>query len=139
MSSKGLGLEALRKFRGEVFAPLVQQLEIDPVEITSAGACFEIPATDFVLRTGGIVCGQAVAAIADTIGVMTLFAHNEEPRIMTTVDMTTHFMRPLNEGLLEAEAFILANGRRMANVRIDIRQAGAAKSAGTSTCAYVYV
>jgi len=139
MTNKGLDLEGLRNLRAQAFAPMVQQLEIEPVEITDKGARFDIPATDFIMRTGDIVCGQAVASIADTVGVMALFAHNEEQRIMTTVDMTTHFMRPLAKGMLEAEAVILSNGRRMANVRIEIRQKGSEKLAGTTTCAYVYV
>ncbi len=139
MSNKGLNLEQLRDMRAKVFAPMVQQLEIDPVEIIDNGARFTIPAGEFVMRTGDIVCGQAIAAIADTVGVMTLFAHNEEQRIMTTVDMTTHFMRPLAKGIMEAEAIILSNGRRMANVRIEIRQQGSEKLAGSTTCAYVYV
>jgi len=139
MSNKGLDIDGLKKLHGEAFAPMVQQMGIETVEITNTGARFHIPATEFIMRTGNIVCGQAIAAIADTVGVMTLFAHNEEERIMTTVDMTTHFMRPLVKGTLEAEAFILSNGRRMANVRIEIRQEGSEKLAGSTTCAYVYV
>ena len=118
---------------------MIQQLCIEPIEITERGARFEIPATELIMRTGEIVCGQAVASIADTVGVMALFAHNEDPRIMTTVDMTTHFMRPMGAGTLEADAIILSNGRRMANVRVDIKSGGSEKIAGTSTCAYVYV
>jgi len=139
LQPKGLDIEALRAMRTTVFAPMVQQLEINPIEITEKGARFEIPASDYVMRTGDIVCGQAVASIADTVGVMALFAHNEEQRIMTTVDMTTHFMRPLSKGMMEAEALILSNGRRMANVRIEIRQQGSEKLAGSTMCAYVYV
>ncbi len=139
MSNKGLDLEGLKKLCDDVFAPMVQQLGIEPEEITKTGARFSVPAGDFVMRVGGVVCGQAVASIADTVGVMTLFAHNEEQRIMTTVDMTTHFLRPLVKGSLEVEVFILSNGRRMANVRIEIRQHGSEKLAGTTTCAYVYV
>lgn len=134
-----MDIDALKQLRDKSFAPMVLQLGIEPVAVTPNGARFEIPASSFIIRTGGIVCGQAVAAIADTVGVMALFAHNEELRVMTTVDMTTHFMRPLSEGTLEAEAFILSNGRRMATVRIDIRQSGNEKTAGTTTCGYVYV
>ena len=139
MPNDGLDLEGLRTLRAEAFAPMVQQLEIDPITITEDGALFKVPATGHILRTGDIVCGQALAAVADTVGVMALFAHNKEARIMTTVDMTTHFMRPLTAGSLDAQAFILSNGRRMANVRIEIRQTGSEKIAATTTCAYVYV
>lgn len=139
MTQAGMDLDGLKSLYGEVFAPMIQQLEIEPVEITESGARFKVPAGDFVMRTGGIVCGQAIASIADTVGVMTLFAHNEEERIMTTVDMTTHFMRPLMAGEMMFEAFILSNGRRMATVRVESRQAESEKTAATTTCAYVYV
>lgn len=139
MSDAGLDLEGLKKLYGDVFAPMIQQMEIEAVEITEAGARFEVPAGDFVMRTGDIVCGQAIASIADTVGVMTLFAHNAEQRIMTTVDMTTHFMRPLAKGTMVFDATILSNGRRMATVRIEARQSDSEKTAATTTCAYVYV
>ena len=139
MSAKGLDIEGLKKLHDDVFAPMVRQLNITPVEITETGVRFEVPATDFVLRTGDIVCGQSLSAISDSVGVMALFAHNEEPRIMTTVDMTTHFLRPLAKGEMEVDAIIVSNGRRMANVRVEIRQKGSPKVAAATTCAYVYV
>ena len=139
MSAKGLGIEGLKKLHDEIFAPMVQQLQITPVEVTQTGARFEVPASAFVLRTGDIVCGQALSAISDSVGVLALFAHNEEERIMTTVDMTTHFLRPLVAGMMDVEATIVSNGRRMANVRVDIRQQGSPKVAAATTCAYVYV
>lgn len=137
--AKGLALDDLRKLRDQVFAPMVQQLEIEPIAITDIGAEFEIPASEFIIRTGGVVCGQALASIADTVGVLALFAHNEEQRIMTTADMNTHFIRPLYEGVLKAEAYILSNGRRMATVRIDITQNESPKIASSTTCGYVYI
>ncbi|MEM7289059.1 MAG: PaaI family thioesterase [Pseudomonadota bacterium] len=139
MGAKGLDIEGLKEFGPQVFAPMIQRLDIEPVLVTEKGASFEIPANEFIMRTGDIVCGQAISSIADTVGVMTLFAHNEESRIMTTIDMTTHFMRPMSKGEMTADAIILSNGRRLANVRIEIRQKGSDKLAASTTCAYVYI
>lgn len=135
----GMDVAGLKDFIPKAFAPMIQQLEIEPLAITPSGATFQVPASEFVMRTGDIVCGQAVASIADTVGVLALFAHNKEQRFMTTVDMTTHFMRPLSKGGLDVEAVILSNGRRMATVRVETRSAGQEKIAATTTCAYVYV
>ena len=129
----------MKGFLSEAFAPWVQQLKIEPTAITEAGAVFNVPASDTLARTGGIVCGQALSAIADTIGVLTLIGHNNDDRIMTTVDMTTHFMRPVMTGDVEATVTLLSNGRRMATARIDIRQAGNPKVCAGATCAYAYV
>ena len=129
----------MKDFLSEAFAPWVQQLNIEPAAITETGAVFNVPASGTLARTGGIVCGQALSAIADTIGVLTLIGHNNDDRIMTTVDMTTHFMRPVMTGDVEATVTLLSNGRRMATARIDIRQAGNPKVCAGATCAYAYV
>ena len=139
MSGEPLSVDEIKTFLEKAFAPWVQRLNIEPVELTTSGAVFNIPAGDELARIGGIVCGQAVSAIADTAGVLTLIGHNADARIMTTVDMTTHFMRPLKTGDIEATVTILSNGRRMATCRVDFRQAGGEKVCAGATCAYAYV
>lgn len=139
MPNEALDIDGLKALSKDVFAPMIQAMNIEPCEVTPTGAKFLVPENEFIMRVGDIVCGQALSSIADTVGVMALFAHNSPPRQMTTVDMTTHFMRPLFAGTLEVEAVIISNGRRMATVRIDIRQQGKDKVAAATTCAYVYV
>mgnify|MGYP001812162939 FL=1 len=139
MAGEPLSTGEVASFFDKAFAPWVKALNIEPVEITPDGARFNIPAGDDLARIGGMVCGQAVSAIADTAGVLTLIAHNADDRLMTTVDMTTHFMRPLKTGDIEATVSVLSNGRRMATCRIDFRQAGGDKVCACATCAYAYV
>ncbi|MGI9355712.1 MAG: PaaI family thioesterase [Rhizobiaceae bacterium] len=139
MTNKAFDIPQLKALLGDVFAPMIQNMAIEPVAVTSNGATFEIPENADIVRGGGIVCGQAVASIADTVGVLALYAHNAPPREMTTVDMTTHFMRPLMSGTLDVDAIIVSNGRRMATVRVEVRQRGKEKVAATTTCAYVYL
>ncbi len=139
MTDKPSNIPQLQQLLKDVFAPMIQDLAIEPVEITDNGAKFLIPATQHIARGGGIVCGQAMASIADTVGVLALFAHNAPSREMTTVDMTTHFLRPLQLGSIEADAIIISNGRRMATVRIELRQEGQPKIAAMTTCAYAYL
>ena len=132
-------LEEMRAFLLNEFAPMIQQLEIQPQSISDSGASFEVPDNGFIMRSGDIVCGQAVASIADTVGVLTLIGHNPELRLLTTIDMMTHFMRPLFKGGLQVDTRILSNGRRLASVFIELRQTGSQKLAATSTCAYAYL
>ena len=87
---------------------------------------------------GGVVCGQAIAAAADTGSVVTLGALNGAFRPCTTVDLTTHFMRPLPEGDVEIEITALSNGRRMATTRAEFRAPGG-KIAATTTCSFAYL
>ena len=139
MTNKGTGIDGLNQLLKDVFAPMIQSLDIQPKFIGDTGVQFIVPDNKFIMRSGDVVCGQALASIADTVGVLALFAHNSPQRFMTTVDMTTHFMRPLSNGGLLVDAEILSNGRRMATVRVDIRQRGSAKLASSSTCAYAYI
>ncbi len=139
MAGEPLSTDEVAAVFDKAFAPWVKALNIEPVEITLDGARFNIPAGEDLARIGGMVCGQAVSAIADTAGVLTLLAHNADDRLMTTVDMTTHFMRPLMTGDMEATVSVLSNGRRMATCRVDFRQAGGEKICAAATCAYAYV
>ncbi len=137
--TNGFGVPEMQALLAEMFAPWVQRLQIEPLEVTATGGRFALPENDELSREGGIVCGQAIAAVADTVGVLCLSAHNGRFRQMTTVDMTTHFLRPLMKGGVEAEVSILSNGRRMATLRVDFRQAGKDKVCAGATCAYAYL
>ena len=139
MSDENAALENLTSILNDNFAPWIKALQITPIEITDKGARFEMPENADLSRQGGIICGQALASLADTVGVLALFAHNDKFRPLTTVDMTTHFMRPTMKGTVEAEVTILSNGRRMATLRVDIRQKGSPKIAAGATCAYAYL
>ncbi|MEM8749895.1 MAG: PaaI family thioesterase [Pseudomonadota bacterium] len=139
MANKGVDIEGMNRLLDTVFAPMIQALNIEPRTISDQGVGFFVPDNAFMMRAGDIVCGQAIASIADTVGVLTLFAHNPTERFMSTVDMTTHFMRPLFNGGLQVDTTILSNGRRMATVSVDVRQHGSEKLAAKTTCAYAYV
>lgn len=137
--SETFGISEMQALLAEMFAPWIQLLNIEATEVTAQGGHFELPENADLSREGGIICGQAIAAVADTVGVLCLSAHNGRFRQVTTVDMTTHFMRPLMKGAVEAKVTILSNGRRMATLRVDFRQAGKNKVCAGATCAYAYL
>ena len=88
-----------------VFAPWVQDLGLQVIEINEDNILFYLPENDNLVRGGGdddvtVVCGQAIASAGDTCSVLALTAFNKKFRNCTTVDMTTHFLRPLmNKGI----------------------------------------
>lgn len=135
----GLDIAGLKELSSEIFAPMIQSLGIETQELVENGARFLVPDNPVMMRVGNMVCGQAISSVADSVGVLTLFAHNETRRVMTTVDMTTHFMRPLFKGGLQVDTKILSNGKRMAMVSVEIRQVGSEKLAAVATCGYAYV
>ncbi len=123
----------------EGFAPWVLDLGIEVAELTATGGVFRLPENPRLSRIGGIVCGQAIGAVADTASVLALTGLNGRFRNVTTVDMTTHFMRPLMAGGVEATVEAVSNGRRMAVTRVEFRQAGAEKIAAVATCSFAYL
>lgn len=139
MSEDDFTLGDMSELLRDGFAAWIQKLGIQPIAITEKGAIFNMPENGDLSREGGIVCGQAIASLADTVGVLSLCAHNKRYRPVTTVDMTNHFMRPLMKGDVEAEVTIMSNGRRMATLRVDVRQKGSPKMAAGATCAYAYL
>jgi acyl-coenzyme A thioesterase PaaI-like protein len=71
--------------------------------------------------------------------VVTLAAMNGRFRICTTVDLTTHFIRPLPPGDVEIRCEVLSNGKRMAFTRVEQRAKGDARVAVSATMAFAYM
>ncbi len=57
----------------------------------------------------------------------------------TTVDLTTHFIRPLKPGEIDIRVDVLSNGRRMAYARVEMRAKGESRIAVTATAAFAYL
>jgi acyl-coenzyme A thioesterase PaaI-like protein len=91
------------------------------------------------VHVGGVICGQATASAADTASVVTLSALNGRFRICTTVDLTTHFIRPLKRGDVEMRVEVLQNGKRMAYTRVEMRAKGDSRVAVSATSAFAYL
>ena len=127
------GIEDARRVLGEVFAPLVMDLNLsienfdfDPPQGASdwqPGAVLRMPFSERLCRVGGIVCGQALMAFADTAMVIATLADNRGQRLMTTVDQTTHFMRAASASDVLADARVVRLGRTMSFGRVTLSTA----------------
>lgn len=124
-------IEEARRVLREVFAPWVQDLNLSIVDIKSdpppnaaadwqPGAILRMAFSDRLCRHGGIICGQALMALADTAMVIAVLAANRGYRPMTTVDQTTHFMRPVAQSDVLADARVVRLGRTMSFGRITL-------------------
>jgi uncharacterized protein (TIGR00369 family) len=126
-------IEEARRVLGDVFAPWVQDLKlsielIDHNPPPSAadwqpGAILRMPFSERLCRNGGIVCGQALMALADTAMVIANLAANRGYRPMTTVDQTTHFMRAVTASDVLADARVVRMGRTMSFGRVTLSSA----------------
>ena len=84
------------------------------------GAILRMPFSERLCRHGGIVCGQALMALADTAMVIAILAANRGYRPMTTVDQTTHFMRAVTSSDVLADARVVRLGRTMSFGRVTL-------------------
>ncbi|MAS13304.1 MAG: hypothetical protein CMH69_08375 [Nitratireductor sp.] len=132
-------LGAARETLQSVFAPWIKALAIEALSADETGVDFRLPENADLVHVGGVICGQATASAADTCAVAALSAANGHFRTCTTVDMTTHFIRPLKPGPLAIRVEILSNGRRMAYVRVEMRGESDPRLAFTATGAYAYL
>ena len=136
-----------RRVLGDVFAPWVQDLklsieriECDPPATAPAdwqpGAVLRMPFSDRLCRHGGIVCGQALMALADTSMVIAILAANRGYRPMTTVDQTTHFMRAVTSSDVVADARVIRTGRTMSFGRVTLSSAADNKAVAMVSSAF---
>jgi uncharacterized protein (TIGR00369 family) len=130
----GFEIEEARRILGDVFAPWVQDLGLSISGIECApppgatsdwqpGAILRMAFSDRLCRHGGIVCGQALMALADTAMVIAILAANRGYRPMTTVDQTTHFMRAVTQSDVLADARVVRLGRTMSFGRVTLSSA----------------
>jgi uncharacterized protein (TIGR00369 family) len=123
-----------RRVLGDVFAPWVQDLglAVDNIETAPPAdaaadwqprAVLRMAFSDRLCRDGGIVCGQALMALADTSMVIAILAANRGYRPMTTVDQTTHFLKAVVSSDVLADARVVRLGRTMSFGRVTLLSA----------------
>jgi uncharacterized protein (TIGR00369 family) len=128
------GIEEARRVLGDVFADWVKDLNLsiesidyDPPADSASdwqpGAILRMPFAERLCRNGGMVCGQALMAFADTAMVIANLASNRGYRPMTTVDQTTHFMRAVMSSDVLADARVIRRGRTMSFGRVTLLSA----------------
>ena len=118
------------------FAPWVQALNLSVESFSTESVTLRLPPSDQLSRVGGMLCGQAMMAAADTAMVLALINHFGEFRPCTTVQMATSFLKPLSSQAALVEARVVRAGKALAFGEIDIRGADDGKSVCRATTTY---
>jgi uncharacterized protein (TIGR00369 family) len=118
------------------FAPWVQALGLRVEGFDADSVTLRLPQSDQLARTGGMLCGQAMMAAADTAMVLALIRQFGEFRPCTTVQMNSSFLRPLSQQDALVQARVVRAGKALAFGEIDIRGAQDGKSACRATTTY---
>ena len=114
MPGSGLSTQAATDILRANFAPWVQALNLTVRHTSHDSATLSMPPDASINRAGGIVCGQALVALADTAMVIALCTAVGEFRGFPTVDLNSTFMRPASNADIVAVATVLRLGKTLA-------------------------
>ena len=136
MSASPVTVVSLERALADYFAPWVQALNLQVETIDADGVTLRLPQSEQLSRVGGMLCGQAMMAAADTAMVLALIHYFGDFRPCTTVQMSSSFLKPLSgqDALLQAR--VLRAGKTMAFGEIDLRGALDGKSVCRVSTAY---
>lgn len=131
-----MNIETLQAALPEYFAPWVQALSLQVQAFDDQSVTLRLPQNPALSRVGGMLCGQAMMAAADTAMVLALINHFGEFRPCTTVQMNSSFLKPLSSQDALIEARVIRAGKSLAFGEIDIRGADDGKSVSRATTTY---
>lgn len=117
----------------EHFAPWVLDLDLSVTDISATHTVTRMPLSARLMRTGGIVSGQALTAQADTTVILALAGHRGAFVPAGTVTLDTQFLRPGTGSAILCRAQIVRAGRAMAFARADLTAEDSGKIVATAT------
>ncbi|MSQ74128.1 MAG: PaaI family thioesterase [Betaproteobacteria bacterium] len=119
------------------FAGWVQDLGLRVESTSDTSALLRMPFSDRLVRVGGIICGQAMMAAADTAMVIAICFAIGEFKPIATVNQNISFFRPVPGKDVMIEARVLRLGRTLAfgELRLTAEGAGQLAVHGTTTYA----
>jgi acyl-coenzyme A thioesterase PaaI-like protein len=140
------GLLAAGRLLTEILAPWVQDIGLLVEQIEAGrpagappdwqpGALVRLPFSKKICRDGGLVCSQALMALADTAMILACSAAWNGYRPMSPIDQTTHFLRPVNFDVI-ADARVVRIGRTASFGRVMMQSAADKRPVGMVSTAY---
>lgn len=118
-----LDAQALDAILADVTAPLVKALDLSVAGVGAQQVTLRMPVTHTVVHAGGVVCGQALMAAADTAMILAVSADLGGFRPMTTVQLQTSFLKPVPRDCPEVQVVctLLRRGRSLAFGEVALR------------------
>jgi uncharacterized protein (TIGR00369 family) len=128
-------VEQLQGDLARVAAPFVTSLQLRVVAADPECTVLMMPVTPHLVHGGGVLCGQAIMAAADTAMVLALSAALGGFKPMTTVQLQTSFLRPVPADATEVEVRcrVLRKGKSLSFGEIEIGVPGGPLAAHATT------
>lgn len=131
----GMTAQTAQDLLAEHFAPWVQDLDLTVCECDEGSILVRMAPSERLLRVGGIVSGQALAALADTAMVLAIFSDQSGFVPAATVDLSTSFLRPAS-GPVEARASVIKAGRLIVFARCELSAGDSGKLVASASATY---
>ena len=134
-----VALPALQAMLGELVAPWVHQLDLRVLAATAAEVTLALPIVPQQVHAGGVLCGQAVMAAADTAMILAISSQLGGFKPMTTVQLQTSFLRPIAgsrtapAGEAKVIARVLRLGRNLVFGEVEVHDATGKLAAHATT------
>lgn len=124
---------AIRVLLDTTFAPWIRDLGLAPESSTDTSVTLRLPQADKLRHVGGVICGQVFMAAADTTMIVAIAHALGGFQPMTTVSLTTSFLRPVKTGDVLVTASILRRGRNLVFGEIELHDETGALAAHATT------
>jgi uncharacterized protein (TIGR00369 family) len=118
------------------FAPWVQALNLQVEQFEDGAVTLRLPQSADLCRIGGMVCGQALMAAADTAMVLAVVTRLGNRQPMSTVQLNTSFLKPLVNQDALVTARVIRAGKSLVFGEIDITAATDGKSVCRASTTY---
>jgi uncharacterized protein (TIGR00369 family) len=114
---------ALQATLDRLAADCVKRLALRVEAVEPGQVTLSMPVTADIVHAGGVVCGQAIMAAADTAMLVAMIAQLGEFRPMTTVQLQTSFVRPVAKdvGRVAVVARVLRPGKSLSYGDVEFR------------------
>ena len=116
-------------------AEYVKRLNLRIVSIEANAVTLALPVAPELVHGGGVLCGQAMLAAADTAMLLAMIVALGEFRPMTTVQLQTSFVRPIPKDAesVAVIARVLRLGKTLSYGEVDFRTADGGLAAHATT------
>jgi len=131
-----IDLPALRALlESDTFAAWVRAIGLQLTHALPGEVELALPVTPQHVHGGGMLCGQAMMAAADTAMALAICTLTDGYKPMTTVQLQTSFLRPIagDAGSVRVTARVLRKGRNLVFGEIEVADPKGALAAHATT------
>ncbi len=132
-------VENAQEFLDKITASWIHDLGIKVLDVGKTFCEFSLNHNERLVRSGGIVCGQAIVSAADTVMIVAVTAAVGGFEQITTVDISCKYLRPLlSQGALIRTEMIKV-GKSLVVGRVIVLDNQSNKAAAEISCTYARI